>query len=185
MLEVGVDSFVSLEDANDYVRKHFTTNDEYRVRWESLTDEDKEAWLRRSTIALNSLKYVGRKKGPQLLEFPRVNSIGVYGTLPVLFRSQYYDNGLISANGPYGDADGMLAISRATVENALAGNVLNETVQSSKVANIQGLTSMKAGNVSKTYNRNSKGTRDSNKDIYTDRVYAILVDWLQSGRYTF
>ena len=184
MLLVGENSFISLEDANEYITTHFTSDDEYRVKWESLSDSDKEVWLRRSTQALNNLKFVGRKKGVQKLEFPRVVNLGIGGYIPTLFTSQFYDNGLISANGPSGDEDGMIAIGKACVENAIAGAYLNNVVTSTRIASIQGLTAMKAGNVSKSYSRNNRATVNSENDIFTDKIYSILVDWLQSAKYS-
>ena len=184
MLIVNENSYVSLEEANDYVNSHYVSDDEYRVKWGSLSDEDKKIWLIRSTQALDNLKYVGRPKGNQRLQFPRVVSYGMYGYVPVLFVSQYYDNGLISGNGPLGDENGMQAIKKATIENAIAGANLNTLVQSTRVANIQGLTAMKAGNVSKSYNRNNKATVNGERDIYTDKIYSILVDWLQSSHFS-
>ena len=184
MLEVGVDSFVSLADANNYIENHYTSDDDYRKKWDSLNENDKVIWLRRSTQALNKLRYIGRRKGSQLLEFPRIRSLGTYGYIPALYTSQLYDNGLINGGGPVGDEDGMKAISQATIENALAGCYLNKVVQGNRVANIQGLTAMKAGNVDKHYNRNNRSTINSEQDIFTDKINSILVDWLQSSIYS-
>lgn len=184
MLLVGENSFISLDEANEYISTHFVSDDEYRTKWEGLSDEDKEVWLIRSTQALNNLKYMGRKKGVQKLEFPRIINLGFGGYVPTLFTSQFYDNGLISANGPCGDEDGMIAIKKATVENAIAGAYLNNIVTSTRIANIQGLTAMKAGNVSKSYNRNNRATLNSENDIFTDKIYSILVDWIQSTKYS-
>lgn len=183
MLVVNENSYVSLADAEQYISEHFVSDDEYRVKWNTLTNDDKEVWLIRSTQALNNLKYLGRKKGVQRLEFPRIMNLGVCGYVPTLFVSQYYDNGLISGSGPAGDLDGMEAIKKATIENAIAGCYLNNVVTNTRIANIQGLIAMKAGNVSKNYSRNNRQTINSENDIYTEKIYSILVDWLQSARY--
>lgn len=184
MLVVGSDTFISLEDADKYVSEHYTSDDEYRQKWFSLEENDREIWLRRSTNALNNLKYIGRKKGNQRLEFPRIKCFGTYGYFPILYIDQRYDNRLISGGGSLSDPDGMIAIAQATVENALAGAVLNNVVQSNRIANIQGLVAMRAGSVSKNYNRNNRSTVNSEQDIYTDKINSILVDWLQSSRYS-
>lgn len=184
MLVINENSYVTVEEADNYITSHFLSDDEYRVKWISLSVEDKETCLIRSTQALDNLKYIGRKKGAQKLQFPRIMNIGAFGYVPTLYVSQYYDNGLIRGSGPLGDEDGMEAIKKATIENAVAGAVLNKVIQSTRIANIQGLTAMKAGNVSKSYSRNNKATVNSENDIFTEKIYSILVDWLQSSRYS-
>lgn len=184
MLVINENSYCTVAEADEYVNSHFIDDDEYRVKWSGLSVENKEVCLIRSTQALDNLKYIGRKKGAQKLQFPRILNLGTFGIVPVLYTSQYYDNGLIRNSGPLGDEDGMEAIKKATIENAVAGAVLNNIVQSTRIANIQGLTAMRAGNVSKTYNRNNKSTINSENDIFTDKIYSILVDWLQSSRYS-
>ena len=184
MLVVNENSYCTVAEADEYMTSHFLSDDEYLIKWLSLSEEDKEVCLIRSTQALDNLKYIGRKKGIQKLQFPRVMNLGTFGFVPTLYTSQFYDNGLIRNSGPYGDEDGLEAIKKATIENAVAGAVLNTIVQSTRIANIQGLTAMKAGNVSKTYNRNNKSTINSENDIFTDKIYSILVDWLQSSRYS-
>lgn len=184
MLVINENSYCTVAEADEYVNSHFLDDDEYRVKWSGLSVENKEVCLIRSTQALDNLKYIGRKKGAQKLQFPRILNLGTFGIVPVLYTSQYYDNGLIRNSGPLGDEDGMEAIKKATIENAVAGAVLNNIVQSTRIANIQGLTAMRAGNVSKTYNRNNKSTINSENDIFTDKIYSILVDWLQSSRYS-
>lgn len=184
MLVVNENSYCTVAEADEYITSHFISDDEYLVKWLNLSEEDKEVCLIRSTQALDNLKYIGRKKGVQKLQFPRVITLGAGGYGYNLYVSQYFDNGLIGINGPFGDEDGMEAIKKATIENAVAGAVLNTIVQSTRIANIQGLTAMKAGNVSKTYNRNNKSTINSENDIFTEKIYSILVDWLQSSRYS-
>jgi hypothetical protein len=178
-------TFATLEEANAYISEHYTSTDAYRVKWAALSDDDKKIELVRSTEALNNLKYSGRVKSvSQKLQFPRVaNYMGMGGMLPALYVAQQYDNQLISSYGPTGDPDGALAITKACIENALAMSYLNEVVQDVRITNIQGLTSMKAGSVSKTYNRDNKATLNSDRDIFTDKIYSILVDWIISSTF--
>lgn len=64
--------YVTLEAADDYVARHFTSNDTLRLAWENLDDEDKEVLLLRSFESIESLPLAGRKADPtQPNAFPR------------------------------------------------------------------------------------------------------------------
>ena len=183
MLVINENSYVTIDEADEYVKTHFFSDDECRIKWESLTDEDKEAGLIRSTQALDSLKYKGKKRGAQKLQFPRYKHSGIGGILYMPYVSQFYDSSLIRSNGPLGDEDGMIAIKKATIENAVALAYLNKTIQANKISRIQGLSSMRMGNVHKTYNTNNKSVVNSENDIFTEKIWSILVDWLESSKY--
>lgn len=179
MLIVGVDTFISLADADNYTKSMYTEGNELYDTWFGLTDEAKEAWLRRSTKALDRLKYQGEKlRYSQTLQFPRKikNYNGGFGwAWDVSF---YYDNQHIAVDDLGLEDGGMSAIAEATIENALYGSVLDKSMISVSVASIAGLTSKKAGSVSETYNRSSHGNRNAMRDIFTDKVYSILVQWV-------
>lgn len=53
--------YVTTEFADEYVAGHFTSNDNLRLAWENLDDEDKEVLLRRSFESIESLPFPGRK----------------------------------------------------------------------------------------------------------------------------
>ena len=183
-LIVGNDSFVSVEDADKYVNETYTDTNAYRKKWSALTTENKEILLRRSTKALNRLKYVGRtKRHNQKLAFPRVMNYGVGGVVYAPWVSQYHDNQLISNGGPSGDPDGMIAIAEATIENAL-GIAFYDNVQTDvNELNIRGLirTSEKIGSSSETYSSNGSGTNKITSDIFNNKIYSILNYWLISA----
>lgn len=183
-LNVGVDSFVSVEDADKYVSETYTNTNAYRVKWDSLSVDDKEILLRRSTRALNRLKYVGRtKQYNQKLAFPRVLNYGVGGVMWAPYVSQFFDNQLISNSGPPGDPDGSIVIAEATVENAL-GIAYYDSVQSEiNGLNLRGLirTSKNAGPIKETYSSNGAGTNKISSDIFNNKIYSILNCWLISA----
>lgn len=185
MLTVGVDTFISLADADNYTKSMYTAGNELYDSWFGLTDEAKEAWLRRSTKALDRLKYQGEKlKYSQKLQFPRKikNYTGGFGW--AWDTSYYYDNQHIAVDDLGLDDGGMSAIAEATIENALYGSVLDKSMISVSVANIAGLTSKRAGSVSETYSRSSNSNKNAMRDIFTSKVYSILVQWIIGSHYS-
>lgn len=72
-LIVGIDSYISVAAADQYVQSHYLSTSPERIAWEALTEPDKEVLLRNSTSAIDSLPLVGRKADiNQALAFPRV-----------------------------------------------------------------------------------------------------------------
>ena len=185
MLTVGVDSYISLADADQYTQSMYTKGNELYDSWFGLSDEAKEAWLRRSTKALDRLKYQGEKRSySQKLQFPRIqrNYCGGFGWAWAV--SPYYDNQHIAISDKGFDDGGMGAIAEATIENALYGVVLSPSITALNVANISGLTSRKGGPIEEHYNRTSANSSNALKDIYTEKVYSILVQWVIGSHYS-
>lgn len=179
--EVGIDTFVSVEDADKYVAETYTDTNAYRTKWEGLTVENKQAILRRSTRALNRLNYQGRVKySTQKLAFPRELRYSVGGVFWTPYISQYGDNQLISSGGPISDPDGSIAIAEATVENALGIAFYDNVQKDMNELNLRGLTrtSQKIGPVSETYSENSKINSKIASDIFNNKIYIILHAWL-------
>lgn len=64
--------YVTLEEANEYIRTHYLSSDELRIGWESLSDGDKTVLLNKSFQAIELLPFAGRKTSPeQQTAFPR------------------------------------------------------------------------------------------------------------------
>lgn len=88
-------SYVTIEEATQYVLQHYTSGDSVRIAWESLTDEDKQILLNRSADAINSLPLPGRKTYPdQENAFPRYPSTEV----PEEVKAAQVENALISSD---------------------------------------------------------------------------------------
>lgn len=179
-LQVGIDSYVSLEEANRIVEENFTSDSSLFKKWSDLSDGDKEVLLRQSTYSIDRLKLQGEKlKYGQRLQFPRKHRyIAGYGWR--LFVGQFQDNGLIDGSG---ENDGLREVALAQVVNAVYGASLSNVVSDTLVNNIQGLTSKKAGPISESYGRNTPDNASALIGIYTRQVYSILVDWVD-GTYT-
>lgn len=184
MLTVGVDTFISLADADEYTRSMYTEGNKLYDSWFGLSDEAKEAWLRRSTKALDRLKYQGEKKNySQRLQFPRVhrNYTGGFGWAWAV--SPYYDNQHTAISDMGFDDGGMSAIAEATIENALYGVNIDGVMLDINHINISGLTSKKAGSISETYGK-SNASKNALRDIYTDKVFSILIQWIVGSHYS-
>lgn len=85
MLTVGIDSFVTVEYADNYLASHYLSTDTRLTEWFSLSAQDKEIYLVRGCEALKCLKYRGVLfSAMQPLPFPRYFGEGysmVYDTL--------------------------------------------------------------------------------------------------------
>lgn len=188
MLTVGVDSYVTLEEANNIAAATSLSSDKAYQKWLTLTDSDKEVLLRNSCRDINSLKFDGRRKNlSQVLEFPRVDA-SASGLGYRMYIGQLYDNGLYSS----GTLDGGLSMVRqAQVINAVYAGYYNDVTLDTITLNIQGITSKKAGPISETYNRNSNGTYNYGASsnalmgIYTNKVFSLLAPWLNDSRISY
>ena len=64
--------YVSLDEADEYIRTHYLTEDSLRLYWEDLTPEDRAVLLARSFQTIELLPFTGRKLSPdQPNAFPR------------------------------------------------------------------------------------------------------------------
>lgn len=177
MLTVGVDSYVTLDEANNIAKNNFMSSDPAFSKWSELSDNDKEVLLRTSCRDIDTLKFDGRRANiGQKLEFPRVDSAYVgYGT--ILYIGQYFDNGLYS---PHSVDGGLSDVKLAQVINSVYGSLYSDMLTEQIGVKIQGLTSKKAGPIAESYNTNNSTNSEAMKGIYTKKVYSILNMWLSS-----
>lgn len=61
--------YATVEQANDYVQKYYSSTDSLRRLWESLSDEDKQVQLNRAEQQIDLLPFTGRPLGTSA--FPR------------------------------------------------------------------------------------------------------------------
>lgn len=72
MLVLGKDTYITIEQANQYISNYYLSSDPLRIQWEAIEDADKEVLLRKAFVQINSLPYTGRpKNNKQPLPFPR------------------------------------------------------------------------------------------------------------------
>lgn len=71
-LTVGIDTYVTVSEADDLVNRRFISSDAQRVAWSQLSADDKEIVLRNAAGAVDSVAYTGIKRSSnQALAFPR------------------------------------------------------------------------------------------------------------------
>lgn len=57
---MGAVGYVTITDADEYVAARYVSTDPNRLRWEALSDADKEVYLLRSVEAIDCLPFTGR-----------------------------------------------------------------------------------------------------------------------------
>lgn len=92
--EKGVNSYVSVEEADDYIELFYNTYAPLRIHWSVLTEEEKQKLLIRSTLQLERLPFSGQREFfDQPLAFPR-RSYFISGFLtPMSYVIAYNLNG--------------------------------------------------------------------------------------------
>ena len=72
MLKVGENSYLTIEDADQYIAEYYKEYDDLRVIWSVLTVEEKEVYLKNSLAEIERLPFIGEKYlFTQKLQFPR------------------------------------------------------------------------------------------------------------------
>jgi len=158
MLEVGTNTYVSREYADEYITSRYKTNSKDRKRWEDLAEEDKEILLINACDELENLQWQGRTavKG-QAMAFPR---------LPF----------------QYGKTDEIapLRVKQAQVELALW---LSDDTRQSKLSKrqelqSQGVESFSIGDLSESY---GEGVGEKSVPLLCPKVKALVSPYLNGG----
>ena len=72
MLEVGINSYVTIAEADEYIESNFSETDDLAAIWGVLTDREKEHFLKASLGQIESLVLAGVPVNrDQPLQFPR------------------------------------------------------------------------------------------------------------------
>lgn len=152
--------YVTLEEANDYVRTHYLETEDVRINWEDLEDESKEILLRKSFECIDSLIYTGRKTFPeQDTSFPR------------------YPETEVSQKVKYAQIENALTLSDASVQE--------ESSFYNKLKSF-GIQSYSIGNLSETFGSASTGSTSVNaeltsKGIVSTRAQQYLLPYIYGG----
>lgn len=95
-LVVGENTYVTIEEANEYVENSMLSTDGRKTAWEKLCDNDKAVYLRNSLLEIESLPFIGYKVFlDQPLCFPRVRSaFGSPTTIPNIIKTAQMKNAL-------------------------------------------------------------------------------------------
>jgi hypothetical protein len=72
-LELGVDTYITIEEMEEYLTKYYVPDDPQMAAWNALSTESKEVYLRKAISEIERLKYIGQKYDKeQMLAFPRI-----------------------------------------------------------------------------------------------------------------
>jgi len=155
---VGTDSYITLEEANDYVEAFYTSNDPYRVAWNALNDSDKEIILRNGARAIDSLVLLGRKVlVDQIMEFPRI----IRKPFDYCLDPTSYE---VPTNVKY-----------AQVEVALSS--IDTKIQNRKDLINAGVTSFRIGDLSENYSPKSD-LAVASKLYYSSKAVQLMTDYI-------
>lgn len=184
-LTVGINSYCTIEEADNYVNSHFSENSPEYKAWfaETLSVDEKARALIRSQAALHNLKYTGAKlKRGQALDFPRKKTV-MPGFIMLPVVPQTYDYRLI--DGGFGD-NGLRAAMEAQIENAVVMLAIGQcSAVQTKKRQLSGLRSKRADDISENYDNSSDVMFDVQTGLYAkEMVEAKLKAWLTSSVYT-
>lgn len=181
MLTVGVDTFISVEDADKYVDDNYFDKPSFLDKWKSLTVEQKESCLRRNTGYINNLKYYGNRLNlSQPLAFPRYMPLRSAGTVYIPYISQLVNNQYINCGVEEQEdlKNGLKVAGIATIVNSLYELRYSDVIEESTEQEFEGLVSVKVGPVAETYNKDRLKKIEIDKGIYSRQVKNILSQWL-------
>ena len=152
----------TVERADVYVKAHYTSKSDERVRWLALSDEDKAAYMEQAFDLIERLPFRGRKASPdQGTAFPR---------LP-------YQYGAVEAGAP-------TEVVNAETELAvyLSDTGTQESSKKRKQLIKDGVKSFSLGDLSESYgSATSDTTSDSRSDAYNCRKAMMLLSPYLSG----
>ena len=148
-------SYCTVAQADEYVRSYYTSNDEARVRWESLSESDKQVLLNKSHDVIDSLPFTGRKTSvDQPDAFPRCPDKEV----PVAVKS----------------AECELAVS-------LSDEAANASFDDYRKMVDYGIQSYSIGNFSETLLSYSKNSVEIKFGLNSSKAKQLLNPWLTGG----
>lgn len=184
-LQKGINTYVTLEEADGYVRDNYPSKSVEYTSWfgNGLSEDDKKAMLVQSCRSLNNIKYTGgKRRAGQPLAFPRVRRYGMGPSMiTTIFVSQFGDNSLSDSVGL---DNGLVVAGYAQIENAIAySGMSTSTITESRERRLSGLASEKVGSVSKTYNIKDTDVDEVEGGIYTKKVRIILRAWVTESVY--
>lgn len=171
-LVVGVDSYVSIQEATEIIAAYYLPTDDKRKAWEDLDQASQEIFLRRATLAMEGLSYRDIKRSvAQTLSFPRCYDPNAY--LPPV--------GDAVTDDIYRDPDAdkvPAAVLMAQVEEALE---LASPTQDTETREILGgaVRSYSIGHMSETFRAAASGSLDT--VIASRRAQELLAPFVGGG----
>ena len=95
MLNIGINSYVDLEEADIYIEDNYLELDNLSVIWGVLTDKEKEVYLIQSAGEIDTLLLMGVKYAKnQKMEFPRMECYKQGKEIPNEVKEAQIENAL-------------------------------------------------------------------------------------------
>lgn len=99
MLNVGIDSYITVAEADAYIAANYAEYDDLAVVWGVLSEHDKEAYLRASLGQIEALVLYGRPYSrEQALQFPRRDCFKAGPDIPSEVKEAQAENALALLN---------------------------------------------------------------------------------------
>ena len=185
-LIVNTNTYVTLEEADEYVATHYlSSSTEYKAWFDDTRPQsDRVVALIASAKALNNLRYKGRKAvAGQPLAFPRVLHI-FPGVMYLPYTSQYFDSSLYE--GVNTSDGGLSSAKEAQIVNAVAHLALNpDIITEVSDRTVKGILGRRSSSFSENYSPTNERSSNLLKGIYNqDKVFYILNAWLTDSIYS-
>ncbi len=181
-IKVNINSYVSLEEADNYIETYYTSTSAERLKWQELSEEDKKIKLISSARALNNLRYKGQKEiNGQPLAFPRKYAVYGFCFAYAPYVSQYKDNSLLE--GISGSGNGLDAAKEAQIVNAITGITMDEGIITDVLErSVAGVKSKSAGRMSESYDNDTNRAKYLSIGIFNiDKIKNILSAWISDS----
>ncbi|MGN0807975.1 MAG: DnaT-like ssDNA-binding protein [Candidatus Coproplasma sp.] len=112
MLTVGKNTYVTIDEATEYINSHYSQKNILRAHWTVAPDEFREQYLLQSVAEIEALPFIGRKYNyVNELQFPRI-----YANVPYnisrhpIYRIQYGEEGKVPEQVKFAQIENALGI---------------------------------------------------------------------------
>ena len=157
MLTVGVDTYITVAEATEYVRNYYVSTDPLRVQWEATPEAEQEVLLRRAFVQINELPFTGKPLNvKQTIPFPRAGKFTAQDMQKV----------------KYAQAEQSMSLS-----DPIAAQETDDRIKLRRA----GVTQYTIGDLSEKFQNGLP--EDSNATFYglSEKAYKYLKKWLQGG----
>jgi len=171
MITVGLDTYITVAEATDYIHSHYLSTDTRRAVWDNVTESDREVALRNACIHISGVLYRGIAwKASQPLPFPRYfgdNSRMIYRTLYTTDEFLYPEIKAVPKQVQWAQAEEAFEIIAPT-ESTEEYEAVNGPVKSYSI-----------GHLSETYKDYAQGSIET--EIVNKKAKALLRQFAEGG----
>ena len=154
MLTVGVDSYVSLSETENYIKDNVLSDRESRKAWSVQSDEHKEILLKNACADIQAQVFSGKKLDlSQKLAFPRVRIDSVSDDETI--KSAQIEQALFINTSAFADFESRRALM------------------------LQGVKSFSLGDLSESYSDNAAASGKA--PVLAPKSRSLLAEWLGGG----